>query len=324
MLTAFYCTARKEPRFDWLADSYVRNLNANPNVACELIVVDKLLWGFDADTAIRREQLADAVNGRFSYRHVPPKPNAWQGPYRKTKRDFYALTSARNTAVALARGQHVIEIDDCTVLGDQWLYWHAKGADRRIVVCGGFVSWNKAVVENGKVISGEQHPNQDTRGEQMRKGFGGWMYGLNFSAPVDALLKVNGFDQLYDGQGGSEDVDCGVRLERAGCYMAFIPGCEIHQILESHDAVCEHEGWGRPQPKPQKERVLKADGIPHFANEFLIQELFEEPGRILSRGNEFNLAEMRKRALVEGYSAFPTTFAVETDWRDGERLEVME
>lgn len=325
LITAFMATARKNPQWQWAADSLVHNMNANPSVALEVIFVDKMLWPTSlGPIGHRREELADAVAGRFSYRHVPPKPSAWQGPWRKTKRDFYALTNARNTAITLARGEHVIEFDDCTVLGKDWLYWHHRAAQKKIVAAGGFVSWNTATVVNGEVTGGEQHPNQDSRGLDMKKGYGSWCWGLNVSYPLERLLEVNGFDELYDGQGGSEDCDLGVRVERTGCPIVFFPACEIHQILETHEAVCDIETWGKPQVRPQKERVLKHDGRGHFANEFLIQELFEDPTRTLARGTESNLRELRRHVLREGYGAYPTTFAVDKDWRDGQPLSEME
>lgn len=306
-----------------MADSLVHNLDANPGVGFELIVVDKLLW--EKTAAERMYQLAEAVNGRFSYRHVPPKPSPWQGPWRKTKsRDWYDLNNARNTGIALARGRHVALFDDCSLLGEYWLHWHLRAAERGVCAAGSFQSYNWAKIANGKIIEGELWGNGqgDHRGDALMKApSGGWMYGLNTSFPLEAALKVNGYDELYSGQGGSEDAQLGLQVELAGYQVVYFPDCKIYQILEHHEAVCEIETWGKPQKTPQKELVL-ADGIKHFANEWLIQEWFRAP-QILSRGNDFNLRELRKKVLSEGYKGFPTGRTLEVDWRDGARLETM-
>jgi hypothetical protein len=283
-----------------------------------------LLWR--KDKAQRREQLADAIKGRFPYRHVTPKPTPWQGPSRKTSRDYYALCNARNTGIALARGSHAILFDDCSVLDEQWLKWHGDAASKGLGVAGSFKSYTKALICDGRVLEGDLHPSQESRGEYhgtgnaITKAYGGWMWGLNCSFPLEWMLKINGYDEKYDGQGGSEDTDGGCRLERAGCKLVYVPQCLICQILETHSPVCDFETWGRPQPRKQKERVL-ADGVSHFANELLIQELGLEHFRALPQGNEFVLRDLREYALRTGQ--FPIHSSLEIDWRDGEYLRDM-
>lgn len=330
LLTAVLCTARKNPQWQWMADSFTRAL-ANCPLPVELIVVDKLLWVVpdrgsqrmgECHVLDRRQALADAVNGRFPYLHTPPKPSPWQGPWKKTPRDHFALCNARNTALALARGDYVCFFDDCIVLDEKYLFCHALSAVRGVATAGSFKGWNKAQVEKGKVIEGELHPmGNDSRGEAVLLAPGGWLYGLNSGFPLNYGLWVNGYDERYDGQGGSEDCDFGVRIHRAGCKIVYNPKCLVHQVLETHEPVCEYETWGKPQPRKQKERVLEADGIPHFANEFLIQELLKDPN--LKRApNERDLGILRSVALEDGfgYTAFPREFAVEEDWRDGAKL----
>lgn len=325
-LSIVMCTKRREPKFDWFADGLARSFNEYPHIPFEVIVVDGCLWptlDTNDGTRYRRESLESAVRGRFSYRHVEPKPNPWQGPYKKTQADKYALCNARNTGIAFARGSHFVLVDDCTVVGERWLYWHWEAARRSIVACGSFTSYNTAVVKNGVVESNDLHPSgTDSRGTAMRKGYGAWCWGLNVSYPVEALLNINGFDEKYDGAGGSEDCDLGVRLERYGIPIIYFPDCMIYQILETHELVCETSSWGNAPVRKQKELMLR-DGKMHYASEMLIQDLHDDPIRTWTRGNEFNLRELRAKALAEGYGAFPTAFALGVDWRDGQRLEEM-
>lgn len=317
MITIVNCTARREPKFDWLADSIVQALNFC-DVPTEFICVDKLIW---SDAKNRREQLADAIKGRFSYRHVAPKPSPWQGPYRKTKSDYYDLCGARNTGIALARGTHVTLVDDCTVVDELWLQCHARAAKRGICLAGAFRSYTRAEIENGRVVRGELHPmGVDSRGEATKKCSGSWLFGLNCSFPVEAALKVNGYDEKYSGQGGSEDCNYGIRLEKFGCTTVYMGSCLIYQILETHEPVCEFAGWGVPQPRRQKELLL-TDGRMHFANEYLIQEWLRKP-QVEPYGNDFDLRDLRRNALQHG--TFPTERSLTHDWRDNQPLSDME
>ena len=189
-------------------------------------------------------------------------------------------------------------------------------------VAGGYRTYNTATVKDGRIVVGDLHPmGEDRRGPITQKAPGAWLWGLNMGFPLEAALQVNGFDEKYSGQMGSEDCDMGVRIERGGCQVVHEPRCLINQIMETHEAVDGHAGWGTPQPVKQKELLLQ-DGKMHFANERLIEFLIEEPDRKLPLGNDFNLREIRKTVLATG--AFPTTRKLTHDWRDDAPLETCE
>jgi hypothetical protein len=321
MISVIQCTARQNPSFDWLCDSLANTMNLT-GVAAELIVIDKLLWR--SKFRDREEELEAAVKNRFPFRHVPPKPSAWQGPWRKTKRDFYDLNNARNTGLCLARGSYVALADDCSVLDPLWLARHAKAAEKGIALAGSFMSYNWAEVVNGVVINGELHPSGiDGRGPTPCKAPGGWLYGLNSGYPLNYAIHINGYDELYASHGGSEDCDFGVRLERAGCFIAYDPSCLTYQILANHEPICEIGNWDKPNPKPPKELMLN-DGKMHFANEKLIQDLAQDTGRIMPLGNDFDLKKLHASVLQHGVGAFPTSRAVTHHWVDNQPLEEME
>lgn len=332
MLTGILCTARQQPEFDWMADSVVQALAQAP-VDFELIVVDKLMWISDTanddeplidrlvDLCKRQNDLAGAINGRFSYRHVPPKPTVWQGPWRKTKRDYFDLNNARNTGLALARGSHVVFFDDCSVVDPRWLVHHQVAATKGVALAGAFSPRKNVTGFTGAGLPvGDPYPeaSEDHRRVAGVKAVsGGWLWGLNMSFPLEYALRANGFDELYSGQGGSDDCDFGVRIERLGCRIFYDAQCIVYPITTNHSELF---GWPTGKALAPKERVL-ADGRLHYANEFLIQELLEDGTQTQPRGNDFDLRTLRTKALSTG--DFPPERTLTHDWRDMQALEEM-
>lgn len=334
MITVLTCTGRGNPRFDFLADSISNNLKSiAPEHTFpqwfEWLVVDMRLW-YDAD---RRDQLKDAVKGRFPFRHEPPKPNVWQGPTRLTQSDWYALNSARNTGICLSKFNHIVLFDDCLIADANWLNWHMQAARIKISLAGCYESIKNADIKNGEIVSCEKLDDsmKDHRikvmGEDLppTKAYGAWFYGLNVSFPLKGALKINGFDEKYDGQGGSEDTDFGLRLERSGTPVFFSSLCKIYQILDTHDAVCGDPGFarliGEKSQRKQKELPLNHDGKLHYANEKLIERLIQEPTRISTSPESPDILALRKLGMESKPLPTPTTPI--HDWRDGQNLMEM-
>lgn len=333
MITIVTCTGRQDPKFEFLADSIYNNAcSIDPSKEfkwLQWVIVDMRLW-YDEN---RREYLADKVKGRVPYLHVAPKPQTWQGPTRLTQSDFYALCSARNTGLCYAKFNYVVLFDDCILADDLWLEWHLQAARNNIALAGSYESVKNAVVENGKLMSCDRLPEdmKDHRvkvmGEDVppQKAYGAWMYGLNMGFPLRGALLINGFDEMYDGQGGSEDTDFGVRLERIGVPIYFSSLCKIFQVLDTHDAVCGDPGFakltGQKVTRKQKELVLRRDNIPHFANEFLIEKLLiDDKERTWTLG-DFDLQYERRRIMQGKEFIIPLTPT--EDWRDSQKLSDM-
>lgn len=322
-LTFVTCTARREPRFDWAADSLARSL-ASYHIDHEWIVVDDILWHDPG----RVNQLGAAVFAanctyevKLNVKHITPKPSPWRGPYRITSKDYFALNNARNTAICHATGDHVVFFDDCTVLDIDFVLWHARVAARGVALAGSYTTYHHAIVDRGQVLQGELHDAQDHRGdtERIAPG-GGWLYGLNMSMPLASLLITNGYDERFDGQPGGDDCYQGILIERARFTVLYLPQCKIYQILETHEDISGHEGWGKATKGRQKELLLP-DGKMHFANEWLIYSLcHHEQNRIRSE-NDFDIRELRDK--IQNGGCFPTQRGTEVDWRDGQPLREM-
>ena len=300
-LTVALTTLRKEPRFELLVESLIIAAAKYPMLTWEFLCIDGIIW-YDPN---RRQKLADAVKGRFKYIHEPPKPTLWQGPTRLTSKDYWDACSARNTAYLYANGRQVIFVDDCISIPEDFLYHHFGGVMGNCAVAGGYR------------IEGTDGNNDHRLAAVTEPQFvsGGWLYGMNMSVPLVAAYKVNGYDEMYSGQGGVEDCEHGVRLERAGCKLLFNPDCVVTEHADTHEAICGHQ---KGPLIPPKSRMLRDDKM-HYANEFLVQKLFDEPERFLPLGNRFNLTELRK--LVQAGKPLPVPTWPLRDWRDGAFLK---
>lgn len=306
-------TARKDPRFQDMADAIARSLRKHP---CELewVVVDYWAW-FDKR---RNETIRRAVGERFEHQHLPPKPNPWQGPNRITRQDYPAPNNARNTAYIVATGTHIVGLDDCTIPVEDWLYYHQRFATYNKGLCGSYASVKDVKVEKGQLLFADEPIDYtDMRNQLHKEGpqvcEGRWMYGYNFSVPLNNLVKINGFDELFDGELGCEDIDVGIRLERAGLTFHYIPECLVYQVMTTH-APCFAE-------VTTKKKTLWQDRKEHHANEWLMEALYFDAERVWTCGNYWSLSKARHsyRAGLE----FPQIVHPGFDWRNGASLEGM-
>ncbi|MEX2716750.1 MAG: glycosyltransferase family 2 protein [Candidatus Sigynarchaeota archaeon] len=297
--TVALTTIRKNPGFVAFCDSLVAQIDPTRH-AIELIVVDAQLWYIEN----RREALADAVRGRLPFRHVEPKPTLWQGPHRLPSRDYWAASSARNTAILYAQKPRIIFVDDCQTVEDGWLAAHLDPTFSDSVLAGG-----RLFDDNGK-----DHRLENWGSAYPGTCSPGWTYSMNLGVPLEAALQVGGFDEKYDGQGGVEDCDFGIRLARAGWPIYFHPGALVCEHREIHDPI---HGWGAGAV--MKHRML-SDGKLHFANEFLIEELQRDSTRYRAVETP-DLRELRARVQCGAPLPIPTSPI--RDWRDDQLLKEM-
>ena len=303
-LTVALTTFRKDPRFDIFIESLLKSAEKWPMILWEFLCVDGMLW-YDSR---RKEELAERVRGRIPYTHVTPKPSVWQGPNRLTSKDCWDACGARNTAFVYANGRQVIFVDDCMTVDEDFLAYHFEASVSNCVMAGGY-----CIEDTDK--------KNDHRLDLVKEPTpvaGGWLYGMNMSVPLMLAHHVNGYDELYSGQAGVEDCDFGVRSERgAGKQILFNPLCVVTEYSNTHGEVCGHARGPKTPPKSLKLRDEKM----HYANEFLIQRLFDEPKRFLPLGNRFSLLEYRR--LVQESKELPVPTWPARDWRDGQPLSEM-
>jgi hypothetical protein len=216
-LTITYLTMRRQPRFDWFCDSLASQASSAELEQLDVVVVDTTLW-WEA-TEARYALLQNAVGGRFPVRHLPPKDSPYQGPHRLTQNDYFCASSVRNTAIGVARGDYIVFVDDVSVLMPGWFDRVRAAAASGYIVLGSYQRHCRMVVDRGQLASSERiwldsrwSLGSDVQPVPM---YGSGLYGPSFGAPLEALLEVNGHDELCDTI-GQEDCHLGLRLERAG------------------------------------------------------------------------------------------------------------
>lgn len=346
-------TGRKDPRFREMADALVVSIERArrdiPWLQVEWIIVDMQLWYVKG----RRDEVTDAVRGRFPTLHVEPKPCRWQGPHRFTKRDRWAKANALNTGFVYANLTHVACFDDCTVVAEDWLISHWRAAEVRAAAAGPYRYLKSgAVVEAGRVIQGEVTSDDHRLHSKPNGGpcSGGWLYGGNFSVPLDAVLRCNGLDEMMDGSAGLDDCEFGLRVGRVVPCLWF-PQAGIYQLSETHEPIDEVLSGAAAEARNEKPSdrckgfaYLDQQGTVHWMtwNHAPVWRLLGErpersadgywhrvyepayetdKTRITALGNPFTLEHLRQIRLSG--KPLPVPDQPTHDWRDGQPLAEM-
>jgi hypothetical protein len=242
-------TLRRDPRFCEMADSLARAVGvlraAGHRGELQWVIVDGRLWYDDPDR--RREEVKDAVRGRFQVKHVEPKPSVWQGPYRLTRHDLWDKASASNTGLCYAEAPVVVFVDDCSVFNDAFLLHHYETVVHNRAACGSYRHvLPGATIEHGRLVDAVCEEPGDHR-RDTPKGLcpPGWMYGMNASCPLEVALAVNGFDEIMSGQGGLEDCEFGMRIARV-VPLWFLPDAIAYQLSGTHEAIAGYHASENP------------------------------------------------------------------------------
>jgi len=213
-----------------------------PNEDFELLIVDD----YHEDRGVYIEGLAKMLNLR-NVRALKSKPNHW--------RSNRLIGNARNTGLIHCTGELVVFLDDFCWVPPRWLEEHWLTYQRgpyTMIGAGKAVKYIQgryddldqlpppdvgSNVEGAFIRNLAQFKVSDTRGSLSKRNCsGGWFYTMNASAPLEKIVEVNGFDEEYDAT-SEEDVDLGVRLERAGCRFFYRPDHDCTVFHVDHRGV---------------------------------------------------------------------------------------
>lgn len=282
MLTVAYITFRRFNRIEWFFESLARELKATP---CELNVV---VVDYHAHERLEGMPMPCV--------HVPPKPSVWQGEHRLTKRDYFAAANARNTALCYAPDGWIAYVDDLSILMPGWLSCVQRAMRENYIALGAYKK-----VKDLKMVDAPCRadytvfpPGVDSRwnkgGDQPVVAAGSWLYGCSVAMPVEALLKVNGWNELCDSL-GSEDYCTGIALEKAGYSFRYDRTMLTLESEEGHHTEPSLPRFDKGvSPKDKSHAILeRIMGDPHPVSPFYVDGgLRCERNRVL-RGQPFTI-----------------------------------
>lgn len=213
-LTLACITHRHSPRFDWLWDSFIRQ------------VPDTMDWHVILVDLFKSTRTLDLAGDTSRILHVAPKPNVWQGEHRLTAENWWAAANARNTAAVYCNTDWIAYCDDRAVLTPGWIDAVLAAMAGQYVVVGPYEKREEMIVKQGQVFFPGDRKARDSREEYVETYWSerhcsltnpypapcGWLFGCSVALPLEWLLAVNGWPEECDSLSG-EDYCFGRLLE---------------------------------------------------------------------------------------------------------------
>lgn len=301
MITFVYITCRKDPKLEWFVDALC---NQKDNTPIQLVIVDYELQ-FDET---RKELFSKIVRNRLDFVHVPSKPSPYQGKYKLTHINYFSAGSARNTGICYVKYDYIAFIDDLSTFEEGSFNQIVECARKNIVVSFGYKKVYDICVEDGKIITKREEPSGiDSRwnqGDAFRQIGGGQLYGYSAS-PLSVLLKVNGYDEICNGQGG-EDYHYGIRVDKLGIPIYYNRNVTFYEsenfadqgsVFVRRDPLLPIELYTSLMNKYNVSRRWVDDArydLSHFMLDLLTRDNY------YAEGNNYNLAELRDKIQKGG------------------------
>ncbi len=302
-LTIVYCTARKQPEFQWFLDSLHRETGGDySNI--NIIRVDSNLDG--------RYQVCSRVHGKDMVDHLAtnPKPTIWQGKHRITKENWWSKCNTMNTGIALCETEWISFLDDRCVLAHGWLHAIQDSMIGNYAVCGSYEKRSGMKVVNGEIVEEGELLGKDIRTQRGFPHLTADWYGGSGALPLEWCLRVNGFpERICDGL-GFEDIAFGILLRNNHLEMRYDSRMRIIEDRTPTEIDGALKRASKPSPTDNK----------HDAKDYRILAIM---GASTASGNSFDIGPLRERVLRgEPLGNFLPT-ASRFDWFDGEDISQM-
>ncbi len=208
MITIITIAARKAARFAQMEEAILRAA-VMADVEVEWIVVNEHPFF---------TRVTDSPWLKIT--QVKPDPSA----FRPRLPDH---NNARNTGLRYATGGYVVFLDDNCIPSERWLIEIDRAAQKGL----GFRSHFKYVMRL------DAAPKFTPEGNHLEKVPAKSVGGL-IGAPKRFFERVQGFDEIYAGEAKFNDIDCAVRMERAGLtFVTSREACVFHLRDEGYDEI---------------------------------------------------------------------------------------
>jgi len=204
------------------------------------------------------------------------------------RRKRWNVAGALNSAIIHSDGHLLTRVDDCSEFDRDYLnrVWKAYGegyfllgmhkryrygepakVDENYLEEGYEAKYSKTLEPKSRkallmrmygrngLVRDTRFPYVEAHGGRMT-AYENWYYGYS-TMSMEAALKINGYDERFDGQKSQEDQDAGLRLQMAGYRNMF--------LLDVNHTVIEHEHL------PIPEEVVARDQKPIVCNYALYQ-----------------------------------------------------
>lgn len=189
-----------------------------PKTDFELVIIDGLYW--------QREQQVMEKARDCGLNLIYKKPRKLN---RKVSIDH---PSMRNDGLVYAAGELIVFFDDYQIPSKNLLEEHWRIHKMGYCCPGRQYFFDALDFDNVKKIESLRFSNVKLGNDQIQVN-PSVFYTHNCSAPLNELIKINGFDERYNSGTGGEDYDCGMRLGLVGNKMMYNP-----------KAVCYHMDHG--------------------------------------------------------------------------------
>lgn len=143
---------------------------------------------------------------------------------KQVQHDRIAIAGARNTAAAFARGELIVFVDDCTELLPSFLEAaasvHARGKIPTRVLLTASRPRARGKIPTRDLLRARCYDDVDPvwRNQGCPVDLTEWplsgQAGGVFVVPAETLLRLNGFDENFDGNWGCEDIEFWTRFDR--------------------------------------------------------------------------------------------------------------
>ncbi len=195
----------------------------------------------------------------------------------------FRLAMMRNKCVARSTGNYIIEIDGDVFLHPKFIADHIREAGHGIYVKGGRVNLGKELTEKICKAGSARPIHFWTKGieskpenaihciwvarflaPRYRKKRSSAL-GCNMSFFRDDFIKINGYDEFYEGWGG-EDIDLGERLQNSGLSKRYLKFAGIVYHLWHEDKFMYNKDKNMQHMRMQSERkiVRCTDGVDKY------------------------------------------------------------